>query len=161
MTIVPGTPRWAVVAACAVPACVLPSAVWRVTLLPTGSGSADRYLVTLSAVSMLLALLTLGLVQPWGERLPGGRPVPRAAATGVAVAGASALLLIEFYLVLNAVFGFVERGPVLIGADQPPMPPPGPAVGLLYLPLLAWAPLVLAVAAAYHRRRTRAAASLR
>lgn len=161
MTIVSGTPRWAVVAAWAVPACVLPSAVYRVGLMPTGSASLDWYLGGLSAGSMILGLLTLGLVQPWGERLPGwipslgGRPIPRAAAAGSATTGGVIVLLVCLYVVLNSTFDFVERGPVLIGADQPPMPPPSAGVIWCYVPLLAWAPLLLT--AAYRTRRSAAA----
>ncbi len=153
MRIVAGTPRWAVLAALAVPHCVLPSAVYRIGLLPTGSTVENAYLIGLSAGSMGLALLTLGLVQPWGERL-GGWVVPRRAAVGAAFTGASIVSLLCLYVLANSLFGFVERGPVLIGADQPPRPLPGGGVVALYLPLLAWGPLVFAVAGAYLRRRT-------
>jgi hypothetical protein len=56
---------------------------------------------------------------------------------------------------VNSVFHLVDRGPVLVGEDQPDMPPPGWDVGVWYLPLLLWAPLVLAVTWDYRRRHLR------
>lgn len=168
MTEIDTPARWAVVAAYAVPLCVAPSAVWRLSLLGEETFRMDAegwYLVTLSAVSMGLALLTPGLVHRWGERVPrrvpglGGRPVPTGAAVVPAVTGALLLIAVCVYVVLNAVFGFVERGPVLIGpddADAVRRPEPTGAVLVWYLPLLLWGPLVLAVAVDRWRRgRTR------
>jgi uncharacterized membrane protein YbhN (UPF0104 family) len=138
--------RRAVFTAWAVPLCVLPSAVWRLT--EVGRVTTDRwYLVLLSVLSLLLALLTLGLVQRWGERFP-----PRLVTTS-ATTGGVLLLAVTAYVGLNAVFGFVERGPVFIGEDQPALPPPGWDVGVYYLPLLLWAPLLLVVTRDYRRRR--------
>ena len=154
MRVVSGTPRWAVLAACAVPVCVLPSAVYRFGLLPSGFASVDTYLLILSVGSMILALLTLGLVQPWGERLPGGRPIPRGVVVAAATTGAVLVALVCLYAVLNSIFGFVEQGPVLIGADEPAHPAPAGWVIWCYVPLLAWAPLLLAVTAAYRTRRS-------
>lgn len=138
-------PRWAVAAAWGVPLCVLPSAIWRTSIVddvPNGGW----YLPLLTALSLVLALLTLGLVQRWGERFP-----PRFVVT-TAATGAGLLLAVYAYVALNKVFGFVERGPVLVGPDQPDVPPPGWDVLVLYLPLLLWAPLVLAVTWDYRRR---------
>jgi hypothetical protein len=138
-------PRRAVLAAWAVPLCVLPSAVWRLT--EVGRVTTDGwYLVLLSVLSLTLALLTLGLVQRWGERFP-PRLVTASAATGAVL-----LLAVTAYLALNKVFGFVDRGPVLIGEDDVTRPPPGWDVGVYYLPLLLWAPLLLAVTHDYRRR---------
>lgn len=153
MRIVPGTPRWAVVAAAAVPVCVLPSVVYRIMLIPSGFPSVDLYLGALSAGSMVLALLTLGLVQPWGERL-GRRAIPRAPVVAAATTGAVLIALLGLYAIVNSVFGFVDHGPVLVGADEPAHPPPAAWVVWCYVPLLAWPPLLLAVTAAYHRRRS-------
>ena len=159
-------PRWAVWAAYAVPLCVLPSAVWRASVVFDGKVSiADGgwYLLLLSGLSMGLALLTPGLVHHWGERIPGwvpglgGRTVPVRAAVIPAVIGASLLIGICLYAVFNMTFHFVERGPVLIGPDNTEQPPPGSDVLALYVPMLAWGPLVLAVALAYRRRRNRSA----
>jgi hypothetical protein len=142
-------PRWAFVAAYAVPLCVAPSAIWRLTLLAEEDMTAESwYLITLSVVSMGLALLTTGLVHRWGERAP-------VRAWPVAVTGALLLIAITLYAILNAVFGFVERGPVLIGSDTVQRPEPTMGILVFYLPLLLWGPLVLAVALD-NRRRTRA-----
>ncbi|MBE1485707.1 hypothetical protein [Plantactinospora soyae] len=155
-------PAWAVWAAYAVPLCILPSAVWRVTLLfRDGFTLADGgwYLLLLSILSMGLGLLTLGLVQRWGERIPGwvpglgGRTVPVRAATIPALIGGSLLITLCLYLVFNLTFDVVDQGPVLIGPDDTGHPPPGWDVWPYYLPLLAWGPLVLALAANYRRRR--------
>src|SRR3569833_4403670 len=78
-------PRWAAVAAHAAPLVTLPAGIWRLFLaagadlglrpyLAIGPGEAG-YIVGLSVVSEALALLTLGLVRPWGERLHRWIPV--------------------------------------------------------------------------------------
>jgi hypothetical protein len=103
--------------------------------------------VALSVVSELLALLTLGLVRPWGERLPqwvpilGGRDVAPLAALLPAYAGAAALTALWT--------------PMLLWWRVPhaDMTSTGAAVvGLIYLPLVAWGPLLAAVAVSDHRR---------
>jgi hypothetical protein len=157
-------PRWAVAAAWAVPACVLPSAAWRTVTAFADDVSLARegwYLLLLSALSLGLALLTLGLVRPWGERLPGwlpvlgGRCVPARLAVGVASTGATLLIAVCLYYLLNSAFQFVPRGPVLVGGDAPVRPPPGWRVLICYAPMLLWGPLLLAVTMDYRRRRRR------
>ncbi|GAA1031780.1 hypothetical protein GCM10009557_28150 [Virgisporangium ochraceum] len=151
MTTIDPPARWAVAAAWAVPLCVLPSAVWRVSLLAEDDIRMDAegwYLVTLSVVSVGLAVLTLALVYPV--------PVPARVAVVPAVTGGLLLVAISVYVGLNAVFGFVETGPVLIGpeeSDAVRRPEPGGPVAVAYLPLLLWGPLVLAVARDRWRRR--------
>lgn len=146
------TPRWAVFAAYAVPLCVLPSSVWRLS-------AGGWYPTLLSCVAMVLSLLTLGLVHSWGEVVPrwvpllGGRPVPVRAAFAPAMTGAVLLFGLCLYVVLNNAFGWVGQGPVLIGADDPPLTPPTGWAAATYAPLVAWAPLLVAVALAYRRRR--------
>jgi hypothetical protein len=154
-------PRWAVVAAHLVPLVTLPSGLWRIALvagLPLGLrvGAADvageaGYIVGLSVVSEALALLTLGLVRPWGERVPrwlplGGRRVPPFAAIVPASLGAVALALIWAYAFRDFPdFGFIgfshPAGQVLLVA--------------CYAPVLLWAPLLGAVTWSYYRRRCR------
>ncbi|MEV6599643.1 hypothetical protein AB0M36_22715 [Actinoplanes sp. NPDC051346] len=157
-------PRWAVVAAYAVPAGVLPSAVWRCTLLLDGTVDLDAegwYLLILSVGSLGLALLTLGLVHPWGERVPrwvpflGGRAIPAPAVAVPAMAGALLLIGLCLYALLNPVFHWVEQAPVLIGPTraEASRPQPGSEVAALYLPMLTWGPLLLVVAGNYARRR--------
>ena len=75
--------RWAIRAAHLVSLVVLPSALWRVGLvLGFSMGGIEHgapvhvtgweavYVLGLSVVTEGLALLTLGLVRPWGERFP-------------------------------------------------------------------------------------------
>jgi hypothetical protein len=99
--------RWIKAAAYAVPLCVLPSALWRLWALAAGLPPGCRrqvmkawepyYITGLSVVSFGAALLTIGLVRPWGEVVPrwiplvGGRTVPVRAA--VAAAGTGATLI--------------------------------------------------------------------
>lgn len=108
-------------------------------------------MVTLSALSIAAASLTLGLVRPWGERIPavlpviGGRRWPTTVVAGIAVIGAAAVAVIVAASIAHwpQVSGFADR------------PASGWAVLMLlcYLPALAWAPLLLAVTVAYVRRR--------
>ncbi|MCT4354765.1 hypothetical protein M5362_16675 [Streptomyces sp. Je 1-79] len=159
----PGVPRWAALAAHAVPLIVLPSGVWRIALtlgLPVARvddpGLAQNaYQIVLTVVAELLAFLTLGLVRSWGEvfprRLPfvGGRPVPVRGATAAALGGASGLFALTGWYTYVAFAG--------IGADSPGAHIDGPVQEALlhacYLPLAAWAPLLVAVTVAYARRR--------
>ncbi|MCT9931490.1 hypothetical protein N5079_14815 [Planotetraspora sp. A-T 1434] len=162
---IPPAPRWAVRVAWVVPVCVLPSAVWRAaTAFDDDISLANEgwYLLLLSALSMGLALLTLGLVYPWGERVPrwvpvlGGRDVPARVAVIVAATGAMLLIGLCLYALLNSVLHFVPRGPVLIGAGEAERPRPGWPVLILYAPLLLWGPLLLTVTVNYWRRNPRA-----
>ncbi|MFD3566097.1 hypothetical protein [Streptomyces sp. NPDC058671] len=161
----PGVPRWAVLAAHAVPLVTLPSGLWRLALvagLPVtqdaelGAMSAGEsvYVVALSVVSELLALLTLGLVRSWGEVFPrwtpflGGRRVNPAAATGAALAGVAGLCALAGW---GAYASYADLGPAV--------PATGAQDALLiacYAPLAAWPVLLAAVAVAYHRRRRHA-----
>ncbi|MCX5066053.1 hypothetical protein OOJ91_09190 [Micromonospora lupini] len=149
---------WAVRAAYAVPLCVLPSALWRLSLVFTDSAVTTWYMIFLSVLSMGLALLTLGLVQRWGQRLPGwvpvlgGRRVPARAVVLVALIGGSLLVAICAYFLLNQRFHFVQRTWVGVGEDEPVHPRPGWEVLRYYAPMLAWGPLVIAVAVDYGRR---------
>ena len=84
-------PRWANLAAHAVPLRVLPSALWRIGAWLAGPSGwyhvtrdlpAAAYVLCLTVASEGLALLTLGLVRPWGDVVPawiprlGGRRIP-------------------------------------------------------------------------------------
>jgi 8-oxo-dGTP pyrophosphatase MutT (NUDIX family) len=156
-------PRWAKVAAWTVPVAVLPSAVWRLADQVRGhlrgghpcAASGEPlwevlYVPSLSFVSLGFALLTVGLVRPWGEMLPrwmpviGGRRVPVWFAAGAATMGALAVAALLW----------------VAGGGPPPVPlpegctVPGWDVKVLYLPLHLWPPLLLAVTAHYVRRRT-------
>ncbi|HYH29860.1 MAG TPA: hypothetical protein VD903_05700 [Pseudonocardia sp.] len=154
-------PRWAVVAAHLVPLTALPSGLWRVPLalgFPMGIVGVRLqwwepwYFLVLSLVTEGVALLTLGLVRPWGERVPswvpllGGRRVPPLAAVVPAAAGAVAVQVIWTY----AFRGFPELGSFRFAHD-------GWRVLMIacYAPLLLWGPLLAAVTVAYYRRRCR------
>ncbi|MFJ3923449.1 hypothetical protein [Streptomyces sp. NPDC090022] len=153
--------RWAVRAAWAAPLGVLPSSVWRVTVAFTDGHNPTEiaYMAVLSCVTVALALLTVGLVQSWGETFPrwipgaAGRPVPARVVTRIARAGGVLLVLITLYGALNNIFGFVERGPQLIHEDRE-YEQPAAWVTYLYLPAVAWGFLVLLVAGDYARRTT-------
>ncbi|RAO51795.1 hypothetical protein LUPAC06_06480 [Micromonospora saelicesensis] len=151
-------PLWAVWAAYAVPLCVLPSAAWRLSLVFTDDAVTQWYMVFLSALSMGLALLTLGLVHRWGQRVPhrvpriGGRRIPARPVVHVALIGGWSLVAICVYFLLNQRFHLVQSVWVGIGDDEPVHPAPGWEVFRYYAPMLAWGPLVIAVAADYRRR---------
>ncbi|RZT79277.1 hypothetical protein EV382_2475 [Micromonospora violae] len=149
---------WAVWAAYAVPLCVLPSALWRLSLVFTDDAVTRWYMLLLSVLSMGLALLTLGLVHRWGQRVPhwvprlGGRRIPARPVVRAAVTGGWLLVAVCVYFLLNQRFHLVQSGWVGIGGDEPAHPPPGWEVFRFYAPLLAWGPLVVAVATDYRRR---------
>ncbi|GAA3371934.1 hypothetical protein GCM10020367_24740 [Streptomyces sannanensis] len=164
----PNVPRWAVLAAHAVPLITLPSGLWRLALvaglpvleLPTEGGTIgvgeSLYIVSLSLVSEALALLTLGLVRPWGETVPrwipllGGRRIPPLAAVIPALTGAAGLLgLVGWFTYAQ----YAGLGDGLTGS-----PAQKALLTVCYVPLLAWAPLLIAVTVAYHRRRAGAPA---
>lgn len=113
------------------------------------------YVVALSLLAEGLAFLTLGLVRPWGERLPGwvpllgGRAVPTAAAVTAAGLGAVAVT------VITVTGARSWSAPDAMGDQDAPHGPAGLVMAACYLPLLAWGPLLAAVTIAYAVRRTR------
>ncbi|MEV5826574.1 hypothetical protein AB0L25_13445 [Spirillospora sp. NPDC052242] len=160
-------PRWAERVAHLVPLTVLPSGLWRIALglgvplgFAEGSDMTDfphpvgtPYVFALSVLSECLALLTLGLVRPWGEVFPrwiplvGGRRVPVAFAVGAASLGAVAVTLIGFAAAAN-----------WTDAMAAPEAPEGAAAWLMtlaYAPFLAWGPLLAVVTVHYFMRRVR------
>jgi hypothetical protein len=161
------TPRWAVRTAHLIALLTLPSGLWRIAIalgfsvgmlengLPVQMPGWERaYVVGLSVVSEAVALLSLGLVRPWGEVVPGwipligGRRVPPLVAVVPATAGAVALILIWTFATVN----------VLDPARNTLEFSSGWWKGLLvacYLPLLLWGPLLLALTWSYSRRRRR------
>jgi hypothetical protein len=154
---------WARRAAHLVPLVTLPSGLWRIALVlglplmnaPAIPLSEKAGIVLLSVVSEGLALLTLGLVQPWGEVVPrwipvlGGRRVAPLAATVPALLGAGALVVLWGVTFFNAATGDARTGFFsYFDALQ------STVVVACYLPLLAWGPLLGAVAIDYYVRRT-------
>lgn len=160
MTALPDVPRWAVLAAHAVPLATLPSGLWRIALvagLPVTDESAKGwgmvlYILGLSVVSEGLALLTLGLVRGWGEVVPGwvpllgGRRVRPLAAVVPALLGATGLFLIMAW------FGYAQYAGLGSGVTDSAVKQV--ILVVCYAPLLLWAPLLVAVTVAYYRRRT-------
>lgn len=160
-----GTAPWAVWLAWATVVSVVPSVIWRAAVglgvdlgwsqqhldLEQIPGYGTSYVITLSALSLLAASFTLGLVRPWGERLPrwlpivGGRPVPVLMAVVASVVGASIVITICVMSIAhwNQVSGFADR------------PDSGWArlMAACYLPALLWGPMLLAVTWDYWRRR--------
>ena len=164
---VAGTPRWAVVAAWATVFCVIPSSVWRSAAgLGAGLGMSDQwrelpqipgagtvYVLSLSVLSIVFASLTLGLVYPWGERVParvpvvGGSRYPTWLVAGLAAAGVVPLVVM---VVLSA-----ANWDVLIGAAGRPASGWTMLATACHLPVALWPVLVTAVTVAYVRRRAR------
>ncbi|KAB1928095.1 hypothetical protein F8271_29230 [Micromonospora sp. ALFpr18c] len=138
------------------------AAAWRLSLVFTDDAVTRWYMIFLSALSMGLALSTLGLVHRWGQRVPrsvpllGGRPIPARPIVLVALTGGWLLVAICAYFLLNQRFHLVHSTWVGIGEDEPAHPPPDWEVLRYYAPLLAWGPLVLAVATDYQKRVRRA-----
>ncbi|MBA3956122.1 MAG: hypothetical protein H0X58_05605 [Acidimicrobiia bacterium] len=157
-------PRWARIAATLTVLSTVPSGLWRVAMavgVPVGvdgnyrsehygfPGWGTAYVFGLTFLLLALALLTFGLVRPWGERVPqwvpfvGGKHVPRLAAIIPALAGALALTLLWATAFLNLDGIFVEYG--LDGVERI-------VVLVCYAPLLLWGPLLAAVTASYAKR---------
>lgn len=111
-------------------------------------GSGWIYLVALSVITEAAALLALGLVQPWGDAVPrwvpriGGRPIPTRPVVWTASVGAVLLTLLWTQLLFW--WAIPHPDMTATGAN---------VVGLLYLPLVAWGPLLAAVTVSYSRRR--------
>ncbi|WP_375000439.1 hypothetical protein [Aeromicrobium sp. CTD01-1L150] len=152
-------PAWARRAAHTVPLLTLPSGLWRIALvlgLPLTNADPGPfwervYIVMLSLVAEGAALLTLGLVQRWGEVAPrwipwiGGRRVPPMAAFVPAMGGAAVLTALW-----TGIFWRVPGGDFYRYFDGFQ----AVVVTACYLPLLAWGPLLAVVAVSYLRRRT-------
>lgn len=164
-----GVPRWAHLAAHIVPLTTLPSGLWRLALgvgIPVGfsgeladvygaPGWITPYVILLSVAAEGLALLTIGLVRPWGERVPvwmpgiGGKRIPTMAAVIPAAIGAVVITFINWS---SALMWF---GPENNGDPEAPHGFAGFIMAVCYAPLLAWGPLLAAVTVAYYRRRRR------
>lgn len=162
-------PRWANIAAHLVPLTTVPSGLWRLALglgVPVGfsgdlaelygaPGWITPYVIVLSLLAEAAALSTLGLVRPWGERLPtwvpgiGGRRIPVLAAVVPAATGALAITFINW---TSATMWF---GPENNGDPDAPHGFAGFVMAAAYAPMLAWGPLLGAVTAAYYVRRRR------
>ncbi|MBC6459528.1 hypothetical protein [Actinomadura sp. HBU206391] len=172
-----GVPRWARIAAYAIPFTVLPSSVWRIAAVTfhapiahgePGSGDVpswlpmELYVVVLSILSELLAFTAIGLICAWGEAFPSwvpglrGRRVPTLAAVVPAAVGAAALTLMWTLAAVTTVLGRDVHGRPL-GDDFPLNFHDwrGLLAVAAYAPLLLWGPLLGCVTVARWRRRHR------
>lgn len=158
--------RWVRIAAHVAALTPLPSALWRISLVFGFSGGFTEqglidlniagwgwiYLVTLSVLTELAALLTLGLVQPWGEVAPrwvpllGGRSIPKTPVIFAASMGAILLMVLWTPLL----FWWNTAHPEMTTTGNN-------VVGILYLPLVIWGPLLAVVTVSYSLRRRAAA----
>ncbi|MFE7609165.1 hypothetical protein [Streptomyces celluloflavus] len=156
-------PRWAVRAAHLTALVVLPSGLWRIAMVlgypagyteagfgPFETPGSKAWMLTLSVLCELVAVLTIGLVRPWDDVIPrrlpliGGRRVRPMAVVVPAALGAIAL---------TALWANVPWWWTFPHED---MTPTGHLlVGVLYQPLVLWGPLTAAVTLSYyHRHRT-------
>lgn len=179
---VAGVPRWARIAALAVPFTVLPAGLWRIAAfsfhLPIVDGGMRQgdvngdlpgwvplevYVVLLSVLSELVAFTAIGLIARWGEVFPQwipglrGRRVPTLAAVIPAALGAAILTVLWTVSIVNClVFQETLQGRPL--SDDFPInfdDWKGVLGVVSYVPLVLWGPLLAAVTVAYYRRRTR------
>jgi hypothetical protein len=171
-----GVPRWARIAAYAIPLTVLPSGLWRIAgvtfHLPIGEGGEqgagdvpswlpmELYVVLLTVLSELAAFTAIGLIATWGEVFPrwvpglGGRRVPPLAAVVPAAMAAAVLTLLWTAAGITTVAGTDIHGePVPANFPLHFDDWEGVLAIVMYAPLLLWGPLLAAVAVAYHRRR--------
>lgn len=159
-TSVAAPPRWAVRAAHLTTLLVLPSGLWRLVMVlgyPAGyteagfvefeTPIAKVWMLTLTVVCELIAVLTVGLVRPWGDVVPrwipliGGKRVRPLCAVVPALLGSA---------VLTVLWGTM---PLWWTHPHTDMTPTGSiVVGILYQPLVIWGPLTAAVAISYYRR---------
>lgn len=158
-------PRRVVRAAHLIPLTVLPSGIWRLVL---GSGvtlgfsraylEADDMpgwgtvsVVFLTVLTEALALLSLGLVRPWGEVVPrwvprlGGRRIPPSVVVVPAAMGGVLLTALWVWAVAGLFTGRLDGFVGGIGWRA--------LLVACYLPALLWGPLLLSVTRAYHHRR--------
>jgi hypothetical protein len=149
-----------------VPLTVLPAGIWRTTMgLGFSMGFSDAalrasdipgwgsvWVLFLTVLSEALALLTLGLVRPWGEVVPDwvprlrGRRIPPRAVVVPAAIGGLLLTVIWAFAINGVVHGRVEQFDGGVGWWA--------LLVSCYLPATLWGPLLLWVTYLYHRRRS-------
>ena len=123
------------------------------------NAAATAYVLGLESIQVLAAVLSLGLIYPWGERVPrwlpglGGREIPRIVPLAVGGSGNALLYCISAALVIR--FGSVWLG--LARGSTPADSMNGWQVAVLvaaYAPMLAlWAPALTVGLVGYWRRR--------
>ncbi|WP_216214334.1 hypothetical protein [Amycolatopsis aidingensis] len=157
-------PPWARRVAMIIPLLTIPTALWRLGWVlgfplgwaedrfqaNTATWSAKLYLIGLCLLAEGAALLSLGLVRPWGEVVPrwvpgiGGRPIPPLAVLLPAGAGSAALIVMW------------TPAPLMFFQEPQAGAPDGNGwellMALCYLPLALWGPMLAALTWAYHLR---------
>ncbi|WP_100112601.1 hypothetical protein [Streptomyces alboflavus] len=164
-------PRWAMGLAYALPLLLLPSCLWRLPFaLHFEMGQAQEggmpaywvsipYVLGLSALSEVIAVLTIGLVRGWGEVAPawipviGGRRVRPMAAVVPAVVGGLILTLLFTSVPIGGGRSLTLHGVVdTVGYTNDAWET---LATVCITPIAAWGPITIALAIAYYRRRTR------
>lgn len=164
-------PRWARTAAWGCLLCLLPSMLWRVLMLagvPLGFSLADDFRASPALVAYVLGLdlaelaaagLCVGLVRPWGERVPrwvpslGGRRIHRLVPTVLGWLGWAVVAF--FFGSMIVVFG----GAWLAGTGAwTPADGMNPwqraALAVMYGPMFLWPVLLPVALVGYWRRRS-------
>ncbi len=149
---------------------MLPAGIWRILLglgVPLGfspvaleadgmPGWGTVWVIFLTLLTEALALLSFGLVRPWGEVVPGwvpgfaGRRIPPAPVVMSASLAGALLTVMWTFAVLGLVpIAGLDRVDHFIGGA-------GWRALLIacYAPALLWGPLLLWLTYVYHRRRT-------
>ncbi|MFE6697187.1 hypothetical protein [Streptomyces sp. NPDC057718] len=163
-------PRWAMRLAYALPLILLPSCLWRLPFaLHFEMGQVHEigmpaywvsipYVLGLSVLTEVIALLTIGLVRGWGEVVPawipviGGRRVRPMAAVVPAVLGG---LILTFLFTAVPLGG--DRSLTLYGVTDTIGYTNGAWNALATVcvtPVAAWGPITIALGIGYYRRRT-------
>jgi hypothetical protein len=172
---VAGVPRWARLAAYAIPFTLLPSSLWRIAAYtfhapiadgPTHAPSGlpgiplELYVVLLSIVSELAAFTSFGLIARWGEMVPrwvpalGGRSVPLRPTVIAGALGAAVLTLLWTSVAVHFALG--QR---IDGTPRSALAPlnfhdwRGVLAVVAYTPLVLWGPLLAVATVAYYGRR--------
>ncbi|MEV5983267.1 hypothetical protein [Streptomyces sp. NPDC052114] len=164
-------PRWAMRLAYALPLLLLPSCLWRLPFaLHFEMGQVQElgmppywlsipYVLGLSVFSEATAILAIGLVRGWGEVAPawvpfiGGKRVRPLAAVVPAVIGGLILTLLFTSIPIGdgrriTAYGITEGVEYVNGAW-------GTLAAVCIAPTAVWGPIIIALAVAYYRRRTR------
>ncbi|MGW6912761.1 hypothetical protein ACWGB8_02885 [Kitasatospora sp. NPDC054939] len=164
-------PRWAEVTAKAAIWTTVPSGLWRICFA-TGAtmgfsgaelaslhqdvpGMGSVYMISLSLLAEALALLTVGLVRPWGQVVPAWVPLlgrRRVRPLAAVVPAALGALLLTTLGILGAI---AWSSPENMGSPESPQGFAGLVMTLAYLPLVAWGPLLGLVTFDYARRTLR------
>lgn len=148
--------RWATVAAWATLVCALPSALWRMLMIAgvlPGTEAMRRlhdgegaYVLGLSIVEVLVAVLVIGLVRPWGERFLGLRIDRRVPVVLGTLGGLAMTYLFTVAPVLGMLAGQrPDQGTIHGGALA--------LMLLAYAPMALFGPLTLAAVVGYAQRR--------